>query len=94
MLGLLGFGGDRNDDYRVKLEGSVALFINDRLAIGAEYRAKPDNLSVFREDAFKDVFIAFVPTKSLALTAAYAYLGTIADKRSQSAVYLSGQLSF
>ncbi len=94
QLGLLGFGGDRNDHYRLKPEASVALFVNDRLAIGAEYRAKPDNLSVFREDSFKDAFVAYIPNKYLSITAAYARLGTIADKRNQNGFYLSGQLSY
>ena len=94
QLGLLGFGGDRNDDYRVKFEGSVALFITDRVAAGFEYRAKPDNLGVFGEDNFRDVFIAFAPDKRFSLTAAYAKLGNIADKRNQHGLYLSGQLSF
>jgi len=94
QMGLLGFGGDRNDDYRLKLEASAALFINDRIAVGVEYRAKPDNLSAFSEDSFKDVFIVFAPDKRFAITAAYARLGTIADKRSQDGFYLSGQLSF
>jgi hypothetical protein len=40
------------------------------------------------------VFVAFVPCKRIALTAAYAYLGQIADKRNQQALYLSTQLSF
>ena len=94
QLGLLGFGGDKNDDYRLKLEGSVAFFVNDRLAVGVEYRDKPDNLRAFSEDSFKDVFVAFLPDKRFAITAAYARLGNIADKRSQDGFYLSGQLSF
>lgn len=94
QLGLLGFGGDRNDAYELKFEGSLGLFVNDRVAVGLEYRGKPDNLSVYRENSFKDVFIVFAPDKRVAITAAYAKLGTIADKRSQNGFYLSGQLSF
>lgn len=94
QLGLLGFGGDRNDDYKLKPEGSVALFVTDRVAIGFEYRAKPDNLNVFGEDNFRDAFIAFAPDKRFSVTAAYAKLGNIADKRNQNGLYLSGQLSF
>ena len=94
QLGLLGFGGDKNDSYRARFEGSAAVFLNDALALGVEYRAKPDNLSVFREDRFLDVFLAYLPNKHLALTAAYARLGTIADKNDQNAVYLSVQSGF
>jgi Protein of unknown function (DUF3034) len=94
QLGLLGFGGDKNDSYRLCFEGSAAVFLNDNLALGAEYRAKPDNLSVFREDSFQDVFVTYLPNKLLALTAAFARLGTIADKKDQDALYLSVQGSF
>lgn len=92
--GLLGFGGDKNDDYRLKFEGSLAFFIHDRLAVGMEYRAKPDSLSVFKEDSFKDVFVAFAPDQRFLFTAAYANLSNVADKANQHALYLSGQLSF
>ncbi|HVK56775.1 MAG TPA: DUF3034 family protein [Burkholderiales bacterium] len=94
QLGLLGFGGDLNDSYRVYFESSAAVFLTDSLAIGVEYRTKPNNLSAFREDNFKDVFVAYVPNKHVAFTAAYAGLGQIADKQSQRGVYLSIQGSY
>lgn len=94
QLGLLGFGGDLRDSYSLHFESSVGVFLNDNLLLGAEYRHKPDNLSVFREDAFRDVFITFLPSKYAAFTMAYAKLGNIADKRDQDALYLSLQLSF
>ena len=94
QLGSLGFGGDKNDGYSVKFEGSAGIFLHDRLVLGAEYRSKPNNLSVFKEDAFKDVFIAWLPNKHIAATLAYALLGNIADKQDQKAVYLSVQTGF
>ena len=94
QLGLLGFGGDLNDRYRVMFEGSAALFVTDQLGIGYEVRQKPNNLSAFQENAYQDVFVAWLPSKRVALTAAYAKLGRIADKPRQQGVYLSGQLSF
>jgi hypothetical protein len=94
QLGLLGFGGDKNDSYSVKFEGTAGIFLHDRLVLGAEYRSKPNNLSVFKEDAFKDVFIAWLPNKHIAATLAYALLGNIADKQDQKAVYLSIQTGF
>lgn len=63
----------------------------DRVALGAEYRQKPDNLSVFREDDFSDVFVAWFPSKYMSVTAAWADLGTIADKKNQRGLYLSLQ---
>ena len=93
QLGLLGFGGDLDARYRVVFEGSAALFLTDRIGIGYEYRQKPNNLSAFREQAYQDAFVAWLPSKHVALTAAYARLGTIANQRDQRGLYLSVQLS-
>ena len=94
QMGLLGFGGDLSNGYSAQLEGSAAVLINDHVAVGMEYRSKPNNLSVFREDDFKDVFVAWMPSKQVSLTLAYALLGTIADKSNQKAVYASVQLAY
>ncbi len=94
QLGLLGFGGDRSDSYSAQFEGTAGVFLTEQLIAGAEYRSKPDNLSVFREQDFSDVFVAFVPNKHVALTGARVWLGNIADKPDQRAWYLSLQLSF
>jgi len=91
QLGLLGFGGDLNNSYSLRFETSAAIFLNDRLAIGMEYRSKPNNLSAFQEDSYKDLFVAFVPNKHIAFTLAYAKLGTITDKKSQDGIYFSVQ---
>lgn len=93
QMGLLGFGGDKSDQYSVQFEGSAAIFLNDHMAIGMEYRSKPNNLSVFREDDYRDIFVAWVPGKRVALTLAYAQLGTIANQADQTAVYASVQVS-
>lgn len=94
QFGLLGFGGDKNNNYQLQPAASAALMLTDNLLIGAEYRARPSNLSSFKENDAKDVFIAWFPVKNLSLTAAYIDLGDIASKENQSAWYLSGQLSF
>lgn len=94
QLGILGFGGDRDGGYSVQPEVSAALFITDNLVAGMEYRAKPDNLGVFREDDFRDAFVAWIPWKNVSLTLAYADLGNIADKADQRGWYGSLQASF
>ncbi len=94
QFGLLGFGGDNHDKYQLQPAVSAALMLTDNLLVGAEYRARPNNLSVFKEEDAKDVFIAWFPVKYLSLTAAYVDLGNIADKDNQKAWYLSGQVSF
>ena len=93
QLGLLGFGGDKRDRYQVQVETSAAVFLSDSFAIGAEYRLKPDNLSVFSEDNFADFFAAWFFSKHASLTLAYARLGQVADKKNQEGVYLSLQVS-
>lgn len=94
QFGLLGFGGDRQDGYQLQPAGSAAIMLTDNLIVGAEYRARPNNLRAFDEDDAKDVFIAWFPIKNLSLTAAYVDLGNIADKDNQKAWYLSGHLSY
>lgn len=94
QFGLLGFGGDKHNGYQFEPAISVALMLTDNLIIGTEYRARPNNLNVFKEEDAKDFFVAWFPTKYLALTAAHVDLGNIANKDNQKAWYLSGQLSF
>ena len=93
QLGLLGFGGDQRDRYQAQLEGSAVVLINDYVALGVEYRAKPDNLSAFREDDFSDVFATWFINKKLAVTAAYTRMGQIVDKQNQNGIFISLQFS-
>ncbi len=94
QFGLLGFGGDKHNNYHFEPAASAALMLTDNLLVGTEYRARPDNLNSFKEDDAKDVFVAWFPGKNLALTLAYVDLGNIADKDNQKAWYISGQLSY
>jgi hypothetical protein len=96
QMGLLGFGGDLKDKYEPMLEASVAYMITRQLVVGAEYRMKPNNLGVDNERAYKDVFLAYFPTRHLSLTAAYVDLGTITifNPKKQRGWYLSAQVGF
>lgn len=94
QFGLLGFGGDKNNHYQLQPAASVAVMLTDNLILGAEYRAKPDNLTIFKEDDAKDIFLAWFPVKNLSITAAYLDLGNIANKDNQTAWYLSGQITY
>ena len=105
QTGLLGFGATGHDSYRVVPEASVAYLLTRKLAIGAEYRAKPDNLrdntalgaGTLKEQSWADVFIAWAPTKNFSLTAAYVDLGKIVPgvvTRRQTGGYLSAQIAF
>lgn len=94
QTGLLGFGGDRNDDREAQFEGSVGWLLSRNLVIGAEYRTKPDNLSFAAEDDWFDVYAAWAINKHLSVTAAWADLGSIATFDDQRGLYLSLQAGF
>jgi hypothetical protein len=89
QMGLLGYGGDKNDRYKLQAETSLAVLFGRHVAVGVEYRQKPDNLSYAEEDDWKDVFVAYVPSKQFSLTAAWVDLGSIAGADNQTGVYLS-----
>lgn len=102
--GLLGFGGAQGRGTRIQPEVSVAKLLRKDLAIGLEFRAKPDNLhesvlgsDALKEDDWKDVFIAWAPSKHFSLTAAWVDLGRIApavQPKRQTGGYLSAQFAF
>ncbi|RXS44135.1 DUF3034 family protein [Idiomarina sp. 29L] len=94
QLGLLGFGGDKEADSKWVAEASVAAFLNRYWAVGVEFRDKPDNLSFAREEAWKDIFVAYFPSKHVSLVGAYTELGSIAGLDDQSGWYLSLQAAF
>lgn len=89
QFGLLGFGGDNNDNYEIMGEGSLAVLLGRSLALGVEYRQKPDNLGFAKEEDAADIFVAYIPNKQFNLTAAWADLGSIAGKKGQAGPYLS-----
>lgn len=94
QTGLLGFGGDREQDRTAQFEGSVGWLVSRNLVIGAEYRTKPDNLSFAAEDDWYDVYAAYAINKHLSVTAAWAELGSIATLDDQRGLYISLQAGF
>lgn len=108
--GLLGFGSAApgKNSRSLQPEFSVAYLLNKNLAVGAEYRFKPNNLqalgaaaglgTALREDDWKDIFIAWAPSKNLSFTLAYVDLGRIVpgitSNRRQTGYYLSAQVAF
>ena len=93
QFGLLGFGGD-GGGYDFTPEFSAAVWLNDDVLLGAEYRAKPNNLSAFRENNAEDVFLAWAPVKNLSATIAWTDLGSIAGKPAQRGIYISAWLGY
>ena len=86
-MGLLGFGSV--DHCRsLQLELSSAILLNQHLAVGVDFRQKPDNLGL-QESNWRDVFVAWFPNKHISVAAAYIDLGTIAALPKQTGWYLS-----
>jgi hypothetical protein len=94
QVGILGFGGDRRGSASVEFEGSVALLLHRTLAVGAEYRTKPNNLGIAREDDWWDLFVAWAPTRNVSVTLAYADIGNVVIRDDQRGWYLSVQFGF
>ena len=90
QTGLLGFSADR----KFVLEGSTAMLLNRYVALGLEYKTKPDELSGLREDDWKDVFVAWFPNKNLTLSVAYVDLGSIAGRKDQNGYFFTLQGQF
>jgi len=84
QFGFLGFGGDKNDSYSTEFEGSAAYLLSRNFAIGGEYRTKPDNLGIAREDDAWDLFAAYFLNKNLSLTIAYVDPRKHRDRRSSA----------
>lgn len=89
QTGLLGFGTQTSNDYQFVLEASAAVLLTDNLALGIEYRQKPNELAFAREDDWQDVFLAWFINKHLSVVTAYANLGSIAGFADQQGWYLS-----
>ena len=87
QYGLVGFGGGRGAVIRP--EGSAALWLTDSVLAGAEYRAKRPGLASPAERDASDVFVAWEPTKHLAVVLAWLDLGPVAFQSTQRGAYLS-----
>ncbi len=102
--GLLGFGGANSQRMRLLPELSLAWLLTRNLALGAEWRAKPDHLhhsvlgpGALAEDDWADLFLAWAPNKHLSVTAAYLDLGRIVPAlrpERQQGAYLSLQFAY
>ena len=109
--GLLGYGatlGGNEDRYSLQPEFSIGLLISKNVVIGAEYRFMRNKLeragsvaglgNGLRSEDWKDIFIAWAPSKNVSLTLAYVDLGVIVPattaSRKQTGYYLSAQVAF
>lgn len=92
--GLLGFGGDKRGARTFHPEASLAYQVSRRFAVGGEFRSKPDNLGIAREDDWFDAFAAYALNRNLTATLAYADLGSVATIDGQRGVLFQLQGSF
>ena len=98
--GLFGFEGPTDSSrYHYEPEVSAGVFLDPHVVVGGEYRAMPQNElavgpAVSRSNAWKDVFLAYIPNKNVSLTLAYAMLGHIADIPNSNGLYTSVTASF
>lgn len=102
QFGLAGFGGEREDSHEAQFEGSVAWLLRRDLAVGVEYRSKPRNLNLDREDDAHSAYVAWQPNKHISATLAYVNVGPIVSGNAamplngndQRGIYLSLQLGY
>lgn len=94
QFGLLGFGGDKQNDRSLEFEASVGYQLSRSFLVGGEYRTKPDNLSIAAENDAMDLFAAWAINDHFTLTAAYADLGNIVTQDKQRGAFLSLQAAF
>ena len=108
--GLLGYGatlGGSENNYSLQPEFSVAYLLNKNLVVGAEYRFMRNKLQAagsaaglgngLRATDWKDIFVAWAPSKNFSLTVAYVDLGVIVPavaQKKQTGFYVSGQLAY
>lgn len=89
QTGLLGFATVTDRSYQWCHEWSAALLLTHQLAVGIEYKQKPDTLDFAAEDHWRDVFVGWFVNKHLSLVAGYVDLGSIAGKPQQDGYYLA-----
>ena len=94
QFGLLGFGGDKQQSRSLEFEASMGYQLSRSVLIGGEYRTKPDNLSIAKENNAMDLFAAWAINDNFTLTAAYADLGNIVIRDRQRGAFLSLQAAF
>lgn len=88
QTGLLGFGGD-GVSRKLMFESSAVLLLNYNLAIGTEFKQKPNQLGFADEQHWRDVFAAWFINKNASVVLGYVDLGDIAGLTEQTGFYVS-----
>ena len=86
-LGLLGF----TDHYSANFEGSVGVFLTDRLILAAEYRAKPNDYKAIpglikAEDDWWTIDLAYVVSNHFTVALGYGHFGGVLNHDANAAI--------
>jgi len=95
QLGFLGFA----DHYSVTFEGHVVVLVTDKIALGAEYRQKPDELDripglIGPEDDWWDVCAGYIINDHMTIAAGVGNFGTVANHRDQTVLAAAFKYEF
>ncbi|MCA1929158.1 DUF3034 family protein [Rheinheimera sp.] len=88
QTGLLGFGGE-GVSRKLMFESSAVLLLNYNLALGTEFKQKPNQLGFADEQHWRDLFAAWFINKNASVVLGYVDLGDIAGLSDQTGFYLS-----
>lgn len=94
-IGLLGFTGDREFVF----EGNLVVFLTDRLALGAEYRQKPNSYKqipglIGEENDWWSLVFGYVANNNLTISGGYFNLGQVLNKKDNMAFALKAKYEF
>ena len=86
-LGLLGF----TDHYSANLEGSIGVFLTDRLILAGEYRQKPNDYKaipglIAAEDDWWTIDLAYVVSDHFTVALGYGHFGGVLNHDANSAI--------
>lgn len=94
QIGLLGFGGANDNSYQYMFESSAAILLRPDLAVGIEFRQKPNNLAFADEEHWRDIFVGWFINQNFSVVGGYVDLGSIAGLAQQQGYYLALEATF
>ncbi|OBP16594.1 hypothetical protein A5320_04145 [Rheinheimera sp. SA_1] len=94
QIGLLGFGGADHNHYQYMFESSAAVLLRPDLAVGIEFRQKPNNLAFADEEHWRDIFVGWFINQNFSVVGGYVDLGSIAGLAQQQGYYLALEATF
>ncbi|RVU33484.1 DUF3034 family protein [Rheinheimera riviphila] len=94
QIGLLGFGGANHNNYQYMFESSAAVLLRPDLAVGIEFRQKPNNLAFADEEHWRDIFVGWFINQNFSVVGGYVDLGSIAGLAQQQGYYLALEATF